>query len=554
MTVSDVLLKVLAAHGVRHVFGMPGDAINDVTDAIRRQDAIRFIGVRHEETGAFAASAQAKLTGTLGACMGTAGPGAIHLLNGLYDAQLDHAPVVAVTGQVATGYIGTEYHQEIDLEKLFAGVAVYTKEVTSPEQVPAVFLEACRAALAHGGVAHIALPTDLSGTSVSFDEEPEISMPVAGRIAPDAEACREAVSLIDAARKPVVLAGIGCAGARAELVSFAEAVQAPIIRTLRAKEVIDDDHPLCIGGLGQLGGKPAVRAIDECDLLVMAGTDFPYHDFYPESARVVQIDRRPTQVGKRQRVDAALVGDAGPTLARLTTLVEQPRSPRFLHAMQAEMREWLDDQRELEASDARPIHPARVVDAVARIAPDDAVFVSDTGTVTAWTARHLRLRGGQRYTLSGGLASMAFGLPGAIGAQLAYPGRRVFALVGDGGFGMLLGDFVTAVKYELPIVVVVFNNDKLALIQMELEAKGLPDWGTGLLNPDFAAVARACGGYGASIREAGELGPVLHEALASGKPCVLDVAVDPGVLVMPPKIGAAQAVNFAKAKVREVFR
>ncbi|MDQ3270197.1 MAG: thiamine pyrophosphate-binding protein [Pseudomonadota bacterium] len=553
MTVSDVLIKILAAYGVRQLYGIAGDAINDVIDAVRRQNEIAFVGVRHEESGAFAASAQAKLTGQLCACVGTAGPGAIHLLNGLYDARFDHAPVIAITGQVATGFIGTEHHQEVHLERLFADVAVYSQTLTSPEQVPAVFLEACRAAIAHRGVAHIILPTDVSGRNATMPEAKYLHAATAGRISPTAADCGSAVAMIDEAQKVVILAGIGCAGALDEMVAFAEAVKAPIVRTLRAKDVIDDDHPMCIGGLGMLGGRPAVKAMDACDLLVMVGTDFPYLDFYPDSARTIQIDIQPTQIGKRHPVDVGLVGHAGATLATLRSKIKPDRSTEFFDSMRHEMDDWLDKQREHERSDAVPIHPPRVMAALSEVAPDDAIFVCDTGTVTAWSARNLRLKPGQRYTLSGGLASMAYALPGAIGAQLAYPERRVFAIAGDGGFTMLMGDFVTAVKYELPIVVLVFTNDKLAFITLEQEAKGLPDWGTSLTNPDFAAFARACGGLGINVARPEELTSAIAEALASGKPTIIDIAVDPDALIMPPSISVSQAMNFGYAKIREAF-
>lgn len=553
MTVSDILLKMLAAHGVRHLFGIPGDAINDVIDAVRRQDQIRFIGVRHEEAGAFAASAQAKLTGELTACVGTSGPGAIHLLNGLYDAKLDHAPVIAITGQVATGFIGTEYHQEVRLERLFANVAVYSQTVTTEAQVPDVFREACHAALAHRGVAHISLPTDVSGRDVARDRLRDVMAAPSGLISPTVADCESAVALINRSQRVAILAGIGCQGARDELIAFAEAVRAPIVRTLKAKEVIDDGHPLCIGGLGMLGGRPAVKAMDSCDLLVMAGTDFPYHDFYPKNAKSIQIDIQPTRIGKRHPVDVALVGHAGPTLSALASLVKTDRSADFLQAMKEEMQGWLAQQVESEQSDAVPIHPPRVMQALGKVAPADAIFVCDTGTATAWSARHLRLEPGQRYTLSGGLASMAYALPGAIGAQLAYPESRVFALAGDGAFAMLMGDFVTAVKYELPIVVLVFNNAKLAFITLEQEAKGLPDWGTDLVNPDFAAFAKACGGAGFSVERPDQLEPVINEALEARRPAVIDIAVDPNALIMPPKVSLSQAMNFGLAKVREAF-
>ena len=553
MTVSDIFLKVLAAHGVEHLFGIPGDAINDVTEAIRKQDSIRFIGVRHEEAGALAASVQAKLTGRLAACMGTSGPGAIHLLNGLYDARLDHAPVIAITGQVATGFIGTESHQEVRLEQLFSDVAVYSQTVTTAAQVPEVFLEACRAAVVHRGVAHVSIPTNVSGLHTSFDDEQRLKTVAAGKISPVTADCDATVDLVEQSERIVILAGIGCAGCQAELFAFANAVQAPIVRSLKAKEVIDDDHPLCAGGLGMLGGKPAVKAMDECDLLIMIGTDFPYRDFYPDSARTVQIDWEPTRIGRRHPVDIGLVAHAGPTLAALTERVTRRETGSFLEAIQAEMGRWRKSRDQDERSDSMPIAPPRVLKAVSDAAPDDTIFIADTGTATAWAARHLRIRSGQRFTLSGGLATMAIGLPGAIGAQLAYPERRVVAIVGDGAFSMLIGDLVTAVRYELPVVIVVLNNSKLGFITLEQEAKGLPDWGTDITNPDFTALAEACGALGISVTDPDDLDTALQQAFDARRPVVVNVSVDPDALIMPPKIELSQAMKFGMAKIREAF-
>jgi len=553
MTVSDILLEVLAAHEVEHIFGIPGDAINDVTDALRRQDQIDFIGVRHEETGALAASVQAKLTGRLAACMGTSGPGGIHLLNGLYDARMDHAPVIAITGQVATGVLGTEAHQEVRLERLFADVAVYSQTITTEAQVPDVFLEACHAAIAHRGVAHVSIPTDVSGRKMSLSPNRPIKAAMAGRISPVAADCGAALDLIAKSERVAILAGIGCLDARDELLTFAEAVQAPVIRSLKAKEIIDDDHPLCAGGLGLLGGKPAVKAMDGCDLLILVGTDFPYRDFYPKSAKIIQIDIEPTRIGRRHPVDIGLVGHAGPTLETLKKGVETPRSDIFLQDIQSHMADWRKRRDKDEASDATPISPPRLVSMLSKVAPDNAIFIADTGTSTAWAARHLHIRPGQRFTLSGGLATMAIGLPGAIGAQLAYPDHRAIAIVGDGAFAMLSGDLVTAVRYKLPIVIIVLNNAKLGFITLEQEAKGLPDWGTDILNPDFVALAKACGAAGFRVTEPDELEATLSQALAETGPVVVEVVVDPNALIMPPTINASQAYHFGLAKLRELL-
>lgn len=553
MTVSDVLLEILAGHGVTHLFGIPGDAINDVTDALRRQNRIRFIGVRHEETGALAASVQAKLTGRLAACMGTSGPGGIHLLNGLYDARMDHAPVIAITGQVATGVLGTEAHQEVRLDRLFADVAVYSQTVTTKAQVPEVFLEACHAAIAHHGVAHVSIPTDVSGRKVSLSSDRPIKAAVAGHISPVAAECGAALELIDRSKRIAILAGIGCLGARDELLAFAEAVQAPIVRSLKAKEIVDDDHFLCAGGLGLLGGKPAVKAMDGCDLLILVGTDFPYRDFYPKSAQVIQIDIEPTRIGRRHPVDIGLVGHAGPTLATLTRGLDARTEGTFLKDIQSLMGDWRKGRDKDEASDATPISPPRLVSVLSRVAPDNAIFIADTGTSTAWAARHLRVRPGQRFTLSGGLATMAIGLPGAIGAQLAYPDHRAIAIVGDGAFSMLSGDLVTAVRYKLPIVIVVLHNAKLGFITLEQEAKGLPDWGTDILNPDFVDLANAYGVAGFRVTAPGKLEATLTEALAETGPALVEVVVDPDALVMPPTVTVSQAYHFGLAKLRELL-
>ena len=558
MNVSDLLIHILAAHGVRRIFGIPGDVIDDLMEAIRRQGEIRFIGVRQEEAGAFAASAEAKLTGGLAACVGTAGPGAIHLLNGLYDAKRDHAPVIAITGQEASGFIGTEAHQEVDLERLFFDVAVYSETVTNAAQAPEVLIRACHAAIADRGIAHVSIPTDVAGKRVAFDQCRPSSAARPGHIVPAAEDCAAAGALLRSARKVAILAGTGCAGAGDALVAFALKAKAPIVRSLRAEEVIDDDHPLCVGRLGLLGDRPEAEAMAnamaDCDLLVMVGGDFPDLELYPQSAKAIQIDTEPTRIGRRRPVDVGLVGQAGPTLEALTAALDDGRDGSFLGAMQSERARWRASRDAAEASTDRPINATALMRAIVEVAPDDTIFLADSGTATAWTARHLRIRPGQRYILSGGPTSMAFAFPGAIGAQLAYPERRVIAIAGDGAFAMLLGDFVTAVEYRLPIVTVVLDNGGLGFIGLEREAKGLPAWGSDLLDPDFAAVAEASGGFGRRVEAAEEMGAALAEALAAGKPAVLEVRVNREELVMPPEISLSQAADFGLAAIGQAFR
>jgi pyruvate oxidase len=553
MNVSELLLRILADHGVEEMFGIPGDAINDVMDAIRRQDRIRFIQVRHEESGAFAASAQAKLTGKLAACMGTAGPGAIHLLNGLYDARLDHAPVIAITGQVETGYIGTDYHQEVDTRQLFADVACFNETVTTVDQLPDIFLSACQAALSFRSVAHVSLPTNMSHAKVKVDTDKLKTFSRPGLTIPDLDHCRSAIDLLAAAERPCILAGIGCSDARDELIALARHIQAPIVRTLRAKDFIDDDDPMCAGGAGLLGNAPGVEALADCDVLLIAGADFPYRDFYPEDAKVIQIDNVPTRIGKRAHLEVGLVGDTRPALEAITAGLEPVEGRKFTDGVMKGMAKWRDRRSDLESSDETPISPQRLLAEISKAAPQDSIFLVDTGTATAWAARHLRVGPDQRFTLSGGLASMAFALPGAIGAQLSYPDQPVVAIAGDGGFGMLMADFVTAVRYDLPIKVVVLRNDKLAYITLEQHASGLPEFGTDLANPDYAKFAEACGGLGLSVEKPGELGPALRQAFADPRAAVIDVAVDPDAMIFPPKISLGQAVNFSIAKIKEAL-
>jgi len=553
MTVAEVIIRIVQNYGVRQIFGIPGDAINDLTDALRQQDETDFVLVRHEEAGALAAAAQAKLTGNLAVCMGTAGPGAIHLLNGLYDARHDHAPVLAITGQVETRYIGTSYHQEVDLERLFGDVAVYSQTITSAGQVPAVILEACRAAISARGVAHVSLPTDVAGMKVDVSPAHFPASSLQRVMRPDRKDCAQAVKLIDDSHQVAILAGIGAAGARGELLELADRLGAPIVRTLRAKDFIDDDDQCCIGGLGLLGSKPAIRAMAACDLLLMIGTDFPYQEFYPEQARVIQIDNTATQLGKRHRLDVGLLGDAAPTIAELLVSLPRREQRSFLDSMLAEKADWLQQRDRLGSSDATPIKPQRLVAEVSSAAPDDAIFLCDTGTIDAWCARHLSVGEGQRFTLSSGLGSMAFALPGALGAQLAYPDRRVIALTGDGGLNMLIAEFLTLVERQLPVVIVVVNNGKLGFIALEQEAKGLPEHSISFRNPDYVELAQACGGAGLRVEEPAMLADTLKEALALQQPVIVDVVVDPDELVMPPRIELQQAVNFTLAKARELI-
>jgi pyruvate oxidase len=550
--VVDHIVETLYEYGVRHVFGIPGDAINDLMDAIRRHGNIEFIQVRHEESGAFAASTQAKLTGKLAVCVGTAGGGAIHLLNGLYDAKLDHAPVLAITGQLPRCEIGNDSHQEINSSALFSDVTVFNQTLFASDRVPEIIQQACNSALIEKGVAHISLPVDVATEQV---EAGITCHPIAGTKTGDtkplASALNNVLRLIQQAEKIVVLAGVGAIPARQQLLTLLKKCNAPLIRTLKAKVLLPDEHEYSLGGLGLLGTRPSVDAINNCDLLVMLGTDFPYKEYYPGKAKVIQVDKDVRHIGRRCPVDLSIVGDVSEVLDKLLADLSQKDNDNFLTECRHQKMKWSREQSEKESSQDTPIKPQYLARSVGELANKDAIFLCDTGTVTAWVARHLPVTEHQLFTLSGNLATMAFSMAGAIGAQLKYPDRQVIALIGDGGFSMLMQEFITVVNRKLPIKIIIFNNAKLGLIQLEQESSGYPEYKTALENPDFSEFARLCGGEGWSVDRPELLIDALKEAFTSTNACVIDVHVDPNELVMPPKLELSQAVNYSIAKTKE---
>lgn len=551
--VCELLVRLLGETGVRHIFGVPGDSINALTEAIRNQDTLRFIHVNHEETGAFAAVGHAKLTGQLGVCAGTSGPGAIHLLNGLYDARYDHAPVLAITGQISTKMMGSDYQQEVDLHALFKDVAVYNQLVTSAEHFPYVAVQAIQAAIEKRGVAHLNIPLDLATQKVAEADRWHIRIPELRTIPAADRDIAEAAALINDAEKPAILAGIGCQGAEGKVFQLAETIGAPVVHALRGKELFPESHPLSIGGIGNLGVKPAVHAMDHADLLLMIGTNFPYVEFLPKHVKTVQIDLDPGALGKRVPVDAGIAGDAGAVIDALLPRLTRKANRDFLHDAQKHMEAWRKEIAKDAEKAISPIHPGRLAFEVGQAAPSDTVFVCDTGLVTGWTARYLQIKAGQRFTVSGILATMAYSMGAAIGAKLSYPDRPVVVLTGDGGFSMLMTDFSTAVKYKLPMLVVVFNNQTLGMIEMEQEGKGMPAYQTDLHNPNFAAFAQLCGGDGVRIDDPADLPAAIEQGLKSPVPFVLDVMIDPEVMFIPPKITFAQAGTFVQAKIKEAL-
>jgi pyruvate dehydrogenase (quinone)/pyruvate oxidase len=557
-TTADLLVERLLKWDVGVVFGLPGDGINGIMEALRaRQERIRFVQVRHEEAAAFMACGYAKYTGRLGVCLATSGPGAIHLLNGLYDAKLDGAPVLALTGQTYHDLMGTRYQQEVDLVSLFQDVAVYNQLVMSAGHVTALVDAACRSALSARGVAHLNFPVDIQEQALSDDEasprkvEGHTSSAWSPAIVvPEQSQLEAAAKIINAGKRTVILAGQGALGAGDEVEALAMARAAVIVKPLLGKAVVPDDSPYTTGGIGLLGTLPSELALEECDTLLMIGTSFPYLEFYPEhgKTRGVQIDRDATRIGLRFPVEIGLVGDARATLKALRPLVERQDDDRFLIQAQGRMREWRELM-ETQATDLKvPLRPQVVARELSRMLDSDAIISSDSGTVTTWMARLVEIQRGQQFSCSGTLASMGCGLPYAIAAQIAFPKRQCVAFVGDGGFTMLMGDFATAAKYALPITVVVVKNNSLGMIKWEqMVFLGNPEYGCDLHPIDFVAFAEACGGFGVRCERPEEVGPALAEALASRRPALVEVIVDPFEAPMPSRVKAKQALHMAEA-------
>ncbi|UTE76650.1 pyruvate oxidase [Rossellomorea sp. KS-H15a] len=549
----EKLIDLLIEWGVDHIYGMPGDSINSIIEPLRkRQDKIKFIQVRHEEAGALAAAAYAKLTGKLGVCTAIAGPGAIHLLNGLYDAKLDKAPVLAITGQVETDLLGTDSFQEVNLERMFDDVAVYNQRIMSADQLPAVVNQAIRTAYAKKGVSVLTIPDDIPRFEVGKEARVTSHFSVKQNIAPLPEDLQKAKELIEGAERPIILAGKGVHGHRETLLSFAEKVGAPIVLTLPGKGVIPDKHPYCLGGLGLIGTKPSYEAMQEADLLMMIGTSFPFTGFLPDSAKTIHIDIDPSQIGKRYPVDVGLAGDAGTSLKWLTEHVLRKEDRTFLEKNQERTSKWWDNLESQEVDGSVPLKPQRLIHALKEVASDDAILSVDVGNVTVWMARHFPITN-QSFIISSWLATLGCGLPGAIAGQIAYPDRQVFAICGDGGFAMTMADFVTAVKYDLPIIVVILNNHKIAMIKFEQEVMGNIEFGTNLQNPDFAKYAEACGGVGYRVERLEDILPSLQKAIQQKKPCIIDVVVDADEAPMPAKIQFSQAAGYTKHMLKQLF-
>src|ERR687891_470042 len=556
-TASDILIAVLQDWGVDTVFGLPGDGINGIMEALRKKrDEIRFVQVRHEEAAAFMACGYAKFTGRLGVCLATSGPGGLHLLNGLYDAKLDGQPVLAITGMPYHDMIGTRTQQDVELDKVFADVAEYSIRIMGPTHVENVTHIACRTALLRRGVSHITFPVDLQDREIKGERSkrniPGHASDVFSHSArlPHEGDLAQAADILNAGKQVAILAGRGALAAGAELEQVADILGAPIVKALLGKAAVPDDSPYTTGTVGLLGTLPSQEAIEDCDTLLMVGTSFPYIEFLPKpgQARGVQIELDPTRIGLRYPIEVGLVGDSRRTLQALIPMLRPHDDRGFLETAQRGMAEWWQLMEERGTRPDVPMKPQVVAWELGKRLRDDAIVISDSGTIATWWARQIRARRGQMYSLSGMLASMANGLSYAMAAQLAYPDRQVVAFVGDGGFSMLMGEFANCVKYKLPIKVVIIKNNSLGMIKWEqMVFLGNPEYGCELQPIDSGAFARACGATGFTIEDPAQCGAVLDQALAMDGPVVIDAVVDPFTPPMPPKVSFDQSAKFAES-------
>jgi thiamine pyrophosphate-dependent acetolactate synthase large subunit-like protein len=553
-SICQSLLDILAEAGAREVFGMTGDVINPLLEAIRNDDRFRWIGVRHEEHAAYAAAAQSELTGKIGVCAGTAGPGALHLINGLYNAQKEGAGVVAITGQIARKERGSDFHKEMDLTKVFDDVCAYQAIIATPAQMPRMAEIAVQKALVERCVTRIELPADVIGEDLPSEHFTHPLIHELPRTAPSAAQVAKAAEILGDGKRVTIFCGIGCRDARDQVLALAESLRAPIVHTLRAKDIFDTGEDPVVGMTGLIGNPAGYHAVEDCDVLLMLGTDFPYDEFLPAGRPIIQVDRKVDHIGRRAPVSLGLVGDVGATLDVLIPQLKGDSSlfRDHLYKLRDKWLEQMEKQASLSRTD-EPLHPQLFARAISDRASEDAIFACDVGECTVWLARQVNLSGGRRIVGGFNHGSLGPGLPVALGAASIDPKRQVWALCGDGGFGMSMNDFVTAVKFDWPIKVIVFNNSELSFVKMEVEVMGLPTnpEATSLLNPDFAMYAQACGGEGVRVEHAKDIVPAIEQAIASPKPFIIDAIVSPGELTMPPHIEIKEAWGFGMSKVKE---
>jgi len=553
--VAEVFVDVLAAAGVERIYGVAGDSLNGITDSVRKRHGIEWVGVRHEESAAFAAGAEAALTGKLGVCAGSCGPGNLHLINGLYDANRSRVPVLAIAAHIPSREIGSAYFQETHPELLFKECSHYCELVSSPKQMPRILEIAIQTALSKRGVAVVVLPGDIALLNAE-DNERRVNFTFAQpHVVPRPDELDRLANELNSAGRITILAGAGCAGAHDELIAIAGKLQAPIVHAMRGKEFIEYENPFDVGMTGLLGFSSGYHAMMNCDALLMLGTDFPYQQFYPRNARILQVDIREEQLGRRSHLDLGVVGDVGETITALLPRVAQKTDSGYLDAClnhYREARKGLDDLATGRPGQ-RPIHPQYVAKILNEVAAEDAIFTVDVGTPVIWAARYLTMNGRRRLLSSFNHGSMANALPQAIGAQIAFRRRQVITMSGDGGFSMLMGDILSLRQLNLPVKVVVFNNSSLGFVELEMKATGFLKHGTDLENPDFTKIAEGAGLFAIHVDDPEEVRPALQKALAHGGPALVDIAVNRQELAMPPSLKLDQIVDFNLYMIRAIL-
>ncbi|MEW2082456.1 pyruvate dehydrogenase [Streptomyces sp. NPDC005283] len=554
--VAEQFVDILVRAGVQRLYGVVGDSLNPVVDAIRRNSAIDWIQVRHEEVAAFAAGAEAQITGKLAACAGSCGPGNLHLINGLYDAQRSMAPVLALASHIPSSEIGLGYFQETHPDQLFRECSHYNEMISNPQQMPRLLQTAIQHAIGRSGVSVVSLPGDIASHPApekSIEHALVVSRPT---VRPGDTEIDKLVQMIDEAERVTLFCGSGTAGAHAEVMQFAERIKSPVGHALRGKEWIQYENPYDVGMSGLLGYGAAYEATHECDLLILLGTDFPYNAFLPDDVKIVQVDVRPEHLGRRSKLDLAVWGDVRETLRCLTPRVRPKTDRGFLDKMlkkHADALEGVIKAYTRKVEKHVPIHPEYVASVLDELADEDAVFTVDTGMCNVWAARYISPNGRRRIIGSFSHGSMANALPQAIGAQFIDRNRQVVSMSGDGGFTMLMGDFLTLVQYDLPVKIVLFNNSSLGMVELEMLVSGLPSYGTTNRNPDFAAIARAAGAYGVRVEKPKQLAGALKDAFRHKGPALVDVVTDPNALSIPPKISAEMVTGFALSASKMVL-
>ncbi|NPD22606.1 ubiquinone-dependent pyruvate dehydrogenase [Corallococcus exiguus] len=549
-TVADQFAEVLALAGVKRIYGVVGDSLNALTDSLRRRGDIEWVPMRNEEAAAFAAGAEAHLTGQLAVCAGSCGPGNLHLINGLYDCHRSRAPVLAIAAQIPSVELGTGYFQETHPESLFKECSHYCELVSGPNQMQRTAEIAVRSAVGKGGVAVVVLPGDIAMLKAEDARAPtpESLRASSSQLMPSSAQVEQMAALLNRGGRVTLLCGAGCEGASAQVVELAKRLQAPVVSALRGKEFVEKDNPHFVGLTGLIGYASGYWAMIDCDVLLMLGTDFPYRQFYPDSAdtRIIQVDVRAENIGKRTRVDLGVVGSVSATVQALLPRIETKRDTKHLERALVHYRKTREELDSLGQGTVgrKPIHPPQVARAFDLQAADDAIFTCDVGLPTVWAARYATMKGGRRLVGSFNHGSMASALAQAIGAQKAFPDRQVISFSGDGGFTMLMGDFIGLVQLGLPIKVVVFNNSSLGFVAMEQQVGGMLDVGTALQNPNFAALAEAVGVKGLRVEDPAQVDEAVQLALATPGPVLVDAVVSKAELVMPPRITAAMAAGF----------